>query len=60
MQVGDKVKITQSGNSNLLGKTGVIDSIAVDLDMFGERQYVIMFKDGCFVVKSQSELKVIG
>ncbi len=59
MNVGDKVKIISSGNSNLLGKTGVIDSVALDLDMFGQRQYVIVFKDGCFIVKSQGDLKVI-
>ena len=59
MKDGDKVKIISSGNSNLLGRVGFIDSIALDLDMFGQRQYVILFKDGCFIVKSQGDLKAM-
>lgn len=57
-KIGNKVKIIQSGNENLRGKVGKVDSIPLDLDMFGQRQYVIVFPDGCFVVKSEDELEL--
>lgn len=58
-KIGNKVKITQSGNENLRGKVGKIDSIPFDLDMFGQRQYVVVFPDGCFIVKSEDELEKV-
>jgi hypothetical protein len=56
-KVGNKVRIVQSGNSNLVGMVGKIDSIALDRDIFGQLQYVIVFPDGCFVVMSKCELE---
>lgn len=58
-KLGDKVKVVRSGNEKLIGMVGRIDSIPFDLDIFGQRQYVVKFKDGCFIVKSQDELEVI-
>lgn len=58
-KVGNKVKVVQSGNPNLVGMVGKIDSIPLDLDMFGQRQYVVVFSDGCFIVKSESELEKV-